>query len=451
MVDAFNQEETGLIATFTPAQGADLFDERVLGTGYDIGHVLILLESTIIPHMKLFRWLFLLLLVVLSACQTSRTSVTILADGQSIVLNTESHIPEKILSEANLSFNPNDCVFYLGSPIAPDSSLPSAVSYTLSVRRAIKLTLVTPGEMRIIQTCAQTVGQALATNGYTLFSADRLDPPAETPLVNSLTVNYYPSQTLVVTVDGMQIPVRSVAPSVGQALADAGIPLIGLDYCTPSENEPLPSDGKIRLTRVTESVTLTQKSIPFATQTEPSADLELDQQALVQGGAPGLAVARLRVRSENAVQVSQTTESESIVRPPQDRIMGYGTKVVIRSISVDGANIQYYRVLSLMATSYSPCRSATPGGNCSYGTSSGLPVQRGTVAMVYSWYLAFGYDRLYIPGYGYATVGDVGGGPPGNHYWVDLAFSDADYQPYSGMVTVYFLTPVPKNLVYILP
>ena len=116
---------------------------------------------------------------------------------------------------------------------------------------------------------------------------------------------------------------------------------------------------------------------------------------------------------------------------------------------VDGVTIQYYRVLNLLATSYSPCRSGT--SKCSYGTASGLPVQRGTVAMVYSWYLAFGFDRLYIPGYGFATVGDVGGGPSGSHYWVDLGFTDADYQPIYSTVTVYFLTPVPVNLVTMLP
>jgi len=82
--------------------------------------------------------------------------------------------------------------------------------------------------------------------------------------------------------------------------------------------------------------------------------------------------------------------------------MGYGTKVVIRSTVEDGITIQYYRVITLLATSYSPCRSGT--SKCSYGTSSGLPVKRGTVAMVYSWYLAFGFDKLYIPGYGYAKV-----------------------------------------------
>ncbi len=353
---------------------------------------------------------------------------------------------------ARLTLGSHDCLLYLGSPVALDSSLPEAASYTLTVRRAINLTIFAPDGQKTIPTCAQTVGQALTDHGYTLYAADLLDPPAETPLEKSMTVTYRPSQNLTVTIDGAHLQVRSAASSVGQALSEVGIPLIGLDSSTPSENAPLPADGQIRVTRVLETVTLTQKSIPFLSHTEPSADLELDQQALVQGGQPGLAVTRLRSRTENGLQVSQKTESESIVRPPQDRIMGYGTKIVIRTAVVDGVSIEYYRALTLMTTSYSPCRSATPSGKCSYGTSSGLPVQRGTVAMVYSWYLAFGFDRLYIPGYGYATVGDVGGGlPPGNHYWVDLAWTDADYQPMSGWTTVYFLTPVPKNLVYILP
>jgi resuscitation-promoting factor RpfB len=401
--------------------------------------------------MKKFKGLLSLFLVILSACQTARTSVTILADGQTYVLAATGHTPREILTEAKLTLGPNDCVLYLGLPVSLESTLPAAGSFSITVRRASTLTLVSQGGQKIIQTCARTVGEALVANGYTLFAADRLDPPAETPIDESLTVAYLPSRSLAVTVDGKQFQVRSAASTVGQALAEAGLSLIGLDYSTPSENAPLPSDGKIQVTRVVESVALTQKSIPFATRTEPSNDLELDQQALLQGGEPGLAVSRLRSRSENGVQISEKTDSESLVRPPQDRIMGYGTKVVIRSASVDGENIEYYRVQTLMATSYSPCRSATPDGRCSYGTSSGLPVQRGTVAMVYSWYLAFGFDRLYIPGYGYATVGDVGGGPSGSHYWVDLAWSDADYQPMTGWTTVYFLTPVPKNLVYILP
>jgi uncharacterized protein YabE (DUF348 family) len=427
--------------------------------GDKFGHVLILLESTIISqmiNMKKFYWLLPLILVFLSACQTAGTSVTILADGHSYTLVTNERTPAKILSAAKVTLGPNDRLLYLGSPAPLDSALPDADSYTLVVRRAITLTLVTPDGKKTIQTSAQTVGQALAEGGFTLYAADRIDPPAETPLSQTevnvpLTVTYQPSQNLVVTVDGTQVRIRSAASSVGQALAEASIPLIGLDSSLPSEQDPLPADGKIRVTRVVESVALIQKSLPFATRTEPSADLELDQQALVQGGEPGLFVTRVRSRSEDGVQVSQKTESESIVRPPQDRILGYGTKVVIRTTVVDGVTIHYYRALTLMTTSYSPCRSGAPNGKCSYGTSSGLPVQRGTVAMVYSWYLAFGFDRLYIPDYGFATVGDVGAGPPGSHYWVDLGFTDADFQLISGTTTVYFLTPVPTDLVYVLP
>ena len=401
--------------------------------------------------MRKLSGLVLVLLFILSACQTSKTSVNILADGHTLSLSTDSLVPKDILGEAGLTLGANDRILLLGASVPVEAVLPAASSYTLTVRRAVTLTLEMPSGQKNILTSALNVGQALLEAGFTLYAADRFDPPVDTPITSPLTVSYTPSQSLTVTVDGVQEQIRSAAPSVGQALAESGIPLLGLDFSTPSEKASLPLDGKIRVTRVNESVALTQKPLPFTTRTEPSADLELDQQALVQGGEPGLAITRVRSRSQDGIQVSQKTEDEIVVRPPQDRILGFGTKVVIHSTEVDGVAIQYYRVLTLTATSYSPCRSATPDGRCSYGTSSGLPVQRGTVAMVYSWYLAFGYDRLYIPGYGFATVGDVGGGPPGNHYWVDLAFSDADYQPVNGNVTVYFLAPVPTNLVTILP
>jgi uncharacterized protein YabE (DUF348 family) len=390
--------------------------------------------------------------LLLSACQTTQTPVTILDGGQSSTLNTTERLPAKLLTEAGITLGANDRLLYLGASVPLDTNLPESSAYTLVVRRAVALTVVAPDGTQTIQTSALTVGQALTEAGFTLYAADRLDPPVETPLDVPLTVTYLPSREFVVTVDRTQVRVRSAAATVGQALAEAGIPLVGLDYAVPSENEPLPTEGQIRMVRVVESVALTQKSIPFGTHTELSADLELDQQALLQGGEPGLATTRQRTRNEDGVQVSQKAESESIVRPPQDRILGVGTKIVIRTAVVDGVTIEYYRAVKLMTTSYSPCRSATPDGRCSYGTSSGLPVQRGTVAMVYSWYLAFGSDPLYIPGYGYATVGDVGGGaPPGNHYWVDLGWTDAEYQPMTGWETVYFLTPVPKNLVYVLP
>ena len=393
----------------------------------------------------------LVLLLVLCACQSGSNSITILNGEEVTSLSTNKTIPSEVLAEANNALGVNDRLLYLGSSIPLDKTLPDARSFTLTVRRAVALTVITSGGQQTIQTSALTVSQALAEAGYTLYAGDRLDPPAETPITGPLSVTYQAGREIVVTLDGTQVRVHSAADTVGQALSEAGIPLVGLDYTVPPEAAPLPEDNQIRVVRVVESVALTQKTIPFITRTELSADLEIDQQALIQGGEPGLAIARLRTRSEDGVQVSQQSENESVARPPQDRIMGIGTKIVIRTTTVDGVTIEYWRALNLLATSYSPCRSATPDGSCMNGTSSGLPVQHGVVAMVYSWYLLFGKEHIYIPGYGEAVVGDVGG--VGTHYWIDLAYKDEDYVGWAEWTTVYFLTPVPANVAdtYILP
>ena len=409
-----------------------------------------------ILQLDKIKWFSILIFVLLlSACQTAEIPVTILADGKAIPLFTDSRIPADMLTKAGVTLEVHDRLLYLGSSIPLGTALPEAKSYILTIRRALTLTIMAPDGKKTIQTSAQTIGEALTEAGYTLYAADRLDPPPETPINASLTITYQPSQEIVIKVDGTQLHERSSAASVGQALAEAGIPLVGLDTSLPVETEPLPKDGQIRVVRVVETVSTTQKTIPFNTRTELSADLEIDQQALLQGGEPGLAITRLRTRSEDGAQVSQKSESESIVRPPQDRIMGIGTKIVIRTTTVDGVTIEYWRALKLYATYYVPCISGT--NICHYGTSSGKPVQKGVAAMVYPWYLLFAGEPLYVPGYGYASVEDNNGAnisAYGDTYWIDLGYSQTDSVDWdSHYVTVYFLTPVAANFAdtYLLP
>jgi len=265
-------------------------------------------------------------------------------------------------------------------------------------------------------------------------------------------VIYTPSRGLTVSVDGKQMHIRSSAGTVGGALAEAGIPLLGLDSSQPSGNEALPQDGQIRVMRISESVVLAQKSIPYKSDFQSSPEVELDHQEVLQPGQPGLAVSRDRIRYQDGVEVSRQTESETIVRPPRDRVVGYGTKPVLHTTTVDGAQIQYWRTVQLYATAYSPCHSAPD--RCYPGTASGKPVQKGVVAFIYSWYANMRGQPLYIPGYGYATVEDVGGGIPGK-LWIDLGYTDAEYDAGGGSqwgryVTVYFLAPIPPNIMYVL-
>ena len=380
------------------------------------------------------------ILFFLFACQPqSAQTITIIDGDQSHQIVATERLPASLLTQAGIHLTGNDIVLLNGKPIALNQSMPTAQTYTLQVRRAVTLTV----NGKIIQTTAETVGEALSQAGAQTYSSDQINPPIQTSITGPMTVKYVPSRALTVMIDGQPLQIRSSAATVGGALAEAGIPLLGLDSSQPSEDEALPSNRQIQVTHFSESIVLSEKSIPFKTDYQESANVELDQQQVLQAGQLGLSVGRIRVFYQDGQEVSRQNESETVVRAPQDQIVGYGTKVVLHTTTVDGVQIQYWRAVPMYATSYSPCRSG--GNTCYSGTSSGQPVQKGEVAVKYSWYLAMEGQQLYIPGYGPATIEDVCNGCIGKP-WVDLGYTDSDYQAWGQWVTVYFLAPVPANI-----
>jgi len=401
--------------------------------------------------MKILRWLIPAILFFLLACQPQTSPAIVIIDGGQIhTLNTNERLPGKLIVQAGIVLGPADRILFNGNPAPLDQPIAQAKTITLQIIRARTITI----NGQPIQTTALTVGEAIAQTGAQLYAADQLNPPADTPITHAMTVTYTPSRKFTVSADGKQIHIRSSARTVGGALAEAGIPLVGLDYSQPSENEAVPSNDQIRVVRVSESIVLAQRPIAFKTDYQSSADIALDQQKTVQAGQPGLVVSRTRIRYEDGKEVSRRTELETIVRPPVDRIIAYGTKVAVQTTSVGGVQIEYWRALQMYATAYSPCD--TPP-QCHTGTSSGLPAGKGVVAVDPSVYASLAGQRVYIPGYGFAVIGDIGGGyiieqqlGISRKRWIDLGFSDAEYAQASGQwskyITVYFLTPIPANI-----
>ncbi len=401
--------------------------------------------------MKRLFWLALAL--ALGACQSQpqTTNVYLQVGDQFTTLQTKNLAPMALAAQAGLKLAPADKFYYNGNELPADFTLPDATSYTLQLRHAVAVTLKSPDGTTTFDSTAQTIGQALEGAGVQLTVNDFVDPPVETPLDGPVSVTYRPAQDFTISVDGQSLAIKSSAQTVGQVLAEAGVALEGLDTSQPEASAPTPKNGQIQVTRVSETLTLNQKSIPFKTTYQYSSDLPLDTQNILQTGEPGLAVTRTRVRLEDGKEVSHTTEAETVLRPAQDQIVGYGTKVVLQSIKTGGGqSLQYWRSMRIYTTWYSPCHSGV--SRCSYGTVSGLPVQRGVVAVTRAWYNLLAGQQVYVPGYGVATIGDVGGGFPDDRPWMDLAYADSDPGDHlSGWVTVYFLAPAPQNVPYNLP
>jgi resuscitation-promoting factor RpfB len=401
--------------------------------------------------MKWNHSLVLALTLFLLACgPTTLPTVTILDNDQIITLHTNERDPSPLLNQAGISLNSNDRVLLNGLPVSLEAQI-TTYPITLQIRRAVAIILITPDGEKKLQSAAFSLEEALDEASVWLRAGDKTYPPLSSPistlLISNPQISILPSRDLTISSNGTSMQVRSPAQTVGEALAEAGIPLMALDYSIPEESAPLPPDGQIRVLHVSETLQLAQKPIPFEGELQASADVPLDQTQILQPGEPGLTVQRIRIRYEDGKEISRITEAETLVRPPKTRLMGYGTKIEVKTATVDRVQIEYWRAVQMYATSYSPCRSGTD--ECHSGTASGKSLRKGMVGLRPDLYVALQGQRLYIPGYGFASVEDICGGCVGRP-WIDLGFSDSNFEPWHSWVTVYFLKPVPANVIYVL-
>jgi uncharacterized protein YabE (DUF348 family) len=318
------------------------------------------------------------------------------------------------------------------------------------VRTAFPIEVTIDGDSRTVYSAGPTLGEALWENGVALYEGDAISPAPDVRLGGPLRVEIVRSRPLQVLLAGGSLASRSAADTVGQALAEVGVALQGLDYSQPAPDQPLPDDGQVAVVRVQEVIEVEQQPLPFETTYQPVDSLEIDQRSVVQAGAYGVSARRVRVRLEDGSEVARTAEGEWIAQEPREQILGYGTQIQIRSVATDDGNLDYWRAVQMYATSYSASRAGVSPSSPSFGiTASGKPLTQGLVAIDRS-LIPFG-TMMYVPGYGFAEAADTGGGVRGR--WIDLGYDDDNYVPWSGYVTVYFLTPVPSpdRIVWIFP
>lgn len=404
--------------------------------------------------MKNFRWLACSILLLTVSCQPQTSSITILDGGQIFHVTSTEEIPLVVLTQNGFSPQPADRILLNGQPVALDQPFPPSNFIQLQLRRAVDVTLVTPQGEQALRSSAFTVGQALSEAGFELTVNDRITPPAKSALTSGLVIQFTPAREVTILGGGTAITLRTSAQTVGEALAEAGTPLVGLDTSSPLESEAIPPGGPIRVVRVRESVSVALEPIPFEVEVVDSVDVAFGEEETLQPGVDGIAMVRTRIRYEDGVEVSRETEDRSVMREPVKRIVASGSKIVLAPA---GGEIpyEYWYATEMYASVYSPCASGT--GGCSYGTASGARAGYGIVAVDYSIYSYLAGMQVYIPGYGLATIGDTGGGPiietafgVPRTKWIDLGFNEGEMRNMTGWVTVYFLAPAPAEVPYFL-
>jgi 3D (Asp-Asp-Asp) domain-containing protein len=273
-----------------------------------------------------------------------------------------------------------------------------------------------------------------------------------TPLDEDLSVTIRRARPVNVKVGDVTQTGLTAGTTVRAALVDLGIALQNLDRTRPPEDEPIPEDGEIEVIHVAEQVAILKDEVPYQNVYVEDPNTVLDQISVVEPGQMGIYATRERIQYANGEEIWRDQTESWQASEASDGVLGYGTQVEVRTEVVDGQEIEYWRKISVYATSYSPCRLGLGEGVCNYTTASGLPLAKGMIGVTRNWYNMMRLQSVYVQGYGHGTIADIGGGGSYfNHYWIDLGYSEADYQRWHNWTTMYFLTPVPDWYPAVLP
>lgn len=395
--------------------------------------------------------------------------VVLNVDGTTREVRTQAQTVGELLAESGvmvgwrdivtLNDKPVDLATALPEPVwtAPADGLPhmpwerNAEPVGIGVIRAVAIT-ITDGDAvpATLYTTASTIGEALAEAETPIYEGDSVFPAPDTKVSQGQHVLILRSLPIEIRVDGKIIETRTRQETVGDALAEKGIILVGLDQVQPALATELSSHTSIEITRISEEVTYGEEVLPFNTVWAPDDDIPIDQRQIKNRGREGIQRYRYRIRYEDGEEVARVLEDSWIAVEPETKVIAYGRKITPQTLETPEGTITYWRKVRMYATSYSPKRSGTPKSAPWYGrTRLGMQLAKGIVAVDPA--VVNMRQKVYVPGYGTAIAGDTGGGVKGKH--IDLGYRDDDYISWHRWTDVYLLWPPPPtySIRYVLP
>ena len=347
-----------------------------------------------------------------------------------------------------------------GSPL-PD--VPHPVQMTLSawiaalrhplnitIRRATPITVLDGDRVEQLRSAALTVGEALQDQGIALYEGDSVDPVPQAPVSEGLIVRIERSLPVTLVVGGQGRMTRSREETVDALLDESAVSLNDLDYVLPSLDAALVHDLLVRVVRVIEERYVQEIPIAFETIYQPDPGVEIDNQQIVSWGREGAERRQVLVHYEDQAETSRVEEEIWIEREPRDRIIEYGTKIILRQLDTPAGPISYWRKLRILATSYNAPTAGKPADHPTYGiTRLGWRARKGIIA-VDPRVINMEQD-MYVSDYGLGVAADTGGAIKWRR--IDLCYDDDNLVLWKKWVDVYLLEPIPSTdeITWIIP
>lgn len=243
---------------------------------------------------------------------------------------------------------------------------------------------------------------------------------------------YFKEKQVVIDLDGITFAYQTYGRNVAEVLAEIGIFIGKSDLVIPGLEAKIAEAMNIEIVRnqvdtvpenveqqplvETKYVTDLVK-IPFQEVKEPSDQLADGQEKVVVLGKEGLIQKTRKLIYQDGELTKEYLIVEKVMTEPTDQVVLVGRKKPSNIITTGHGTYRYKEVKEMLATAYYPGPESTAPYDDGY-TAIGLEAGFGIIAVDPT--VIPLRSKVYIPGYGVALAGDVGGAIKGNR--VDLCY-----------------------------
>jgi 3D (Asp-Asp-Asp) domain-containing protein/uncharacterized protein YabE (DUF348 family) len=288
-----------------------------------------------------------------------------------------------------------------------------------------QVSIVVDGRTSHLATQSTDVAGLLSEAGVTVGSGDLVFPSRDTKITPGLSVVVRHATPVVVVLGGTKNKVRVVGKTVADALVAAGVdPAQAGGSVIPPLNTTLSARMRIVVPDCFSRVSAESTSVPFPVEQLREGTLPKGVRRVLKPGVRGTKLRVFKTVVTAGIGGPPTLVREQVLEPPVAQVEAVGTGDGMSAHQLEVANIPRRfirggagtpkgRRLHVVATAYS---AAEPGASSS--TASGVRAERGVIA-VDPRVIPLG-THVYVPGYGYAVAGDTGRLIRGHH--VDLCF-----------------------------
>lgn len=315
--------------------------------------------------------------------------------------------------------------FYVAALIAAFLGLASTTGFVWAPKH---ITLVVDGSSRSVTTESADVASLIAEAGVRISPGDLISPAAAATLDDGAVVVVRHVVPVTLVHNGQTLSLEVLGRTVADALIMAGLDPTGGISTEPAVDTPLAAGMTINASDVFIRVSEDEVSLPYETVVQGDPRLPAGKRVVVTKGSEGSAVRVWQVLVTGDAEGERTLKAETVLAPPVTEVVRVGTKNAFRQVMAaskrsDGSRSYAPpisgRVILAEATAYTPYACGVDADWIAWRRRKfDIPDGWGVVAVDRK-VIPLG-TRMFIEGYGYAVAGDTGSAIKGNK--IDVCF-----------------------------